>query len=537
MMNWRFFGWMTLLALALALAGPARAVKEGELQALIQMQRFDEAERLLMQALTQNPRDLESRMQLGQLAHYRGESDRAIEVLRGGLTGSAEDAKLWNVIGDMYQLRAEDGPFAVRVAGMVSHQPRPEKKDLAKEMETSYCLEQWTKAAEAFGNVMRANPADLKAAEKLAGALQGSNQTAYAEQWWKYVVERDPTNAFAATQYAAIFYQRQDLAGTRAILSNALKHSPRNAFLHTLWADLAAKEGNVGEAEISRAQATFYRWLPAFCEHVEFSDKNLELMNKLQERPETVDAAVKELMLQNTKESSEILAAVCVYHNASAVVEEACFRTLKDRGEGDLLVQVFTNASNSMVSRRAGAVLAEMKHPSAFEMLVAVLPTDTRPAWHLDAAQSLAILGDPRAVQPLIQAMAPFSYEAMRQNLSGMSEAELQGFLYARQRAALALGYFKDNKEAWDALMKGGSNPDIRDACQAALYRQTGKLMHLKAIVPYGDTRKILMEYIKTINTPEAKQTYERWQAEEAAEAQDAAAAPPVPPAPPAPPN
>ena len=107
-----------------------------------------------------------------------------------------------------------------------------------------------------------------------------------------------------------------------------------------------------------------------------------------------------------------------------------------------------------------------MKSPEVLPFLVKMLPGDVRIGFDSNIAGALAVLGDQRAVAPLIEVLAPtLTLSEPEEDLMMMSAGRYNN----RLRSALALGHF-DTPAAREALAKGVANPQLSFACRAALY-------------------------------------------------------------------
>jgi len=476
----------------------------------------DEAIKILQQQLQANPGDDMARTRLGQMLAYQGEMDEALITWQEGLDGAGDDAELWLQIGDLYRAQAEKSEAIIQASagsgglnGNPAAQPDARSQEEIAE-EQLKARDTWQQAVTAYENVVRARPDNPEAITRLAHALQGTKQNEAAELWWKYLFEKDPTNDLAAIRYASLQMQREDVVGAGGTLMAGLDADPRNAALWAFGAQLSEQMGDAVKAQEALTKAKFYGWLPPFCEDVEFSEENAAFVAALRD-PAELSSAVDELIAQPAPATSQLLAAVCWHRKSHGEVENRCFDELVRRGDSDLLLQLFHTGKGSFTIRYAAQGLAKLKHPQAFDLLVELLPNDNKPMWHLDIANSLAILGDPRAVEPLIQVLSPELTET-RTNLANEDPSiATDGVLFARHRAALALGKFNDPR-ATQALNKGLTNLQIAVACNAALFRQNGQTMHLRAIQPIrGEMRDILIDYVSEIQTQEAQELVAFW--------------------------
>jgi hypothetical protein len=119
-------------------------------------------------------------------------------------------------------------------------------------------------------------------------------------------------------------------------------------------------------------------------------------------------------------------------------------------------------------------------------ILIETLPEDVDRSGVMDCAGALATLSDARAVQPLIDLLAPGYREPRpRRPRGGWTHASVRRYYEdwrgARWRAALALGYFDDDR-ASDALRIGVDNSDVRVPCRAALFRRERDRMLLMPV-------------------------------------------------------
>ncbi len=478
-----------------------------------------EAIEIMTQRLQGNPADDKTRARLGQMLAYQGQSERALNVWQQGLDGQGDDAALWLQIGDFYRESAEKSEALLQASmaaeeakeqGQVPGQSAVKKTEEELAEEELKTIEVWNRAVQAYQNVVAEDANNIDAVMRYAHALQGTRENDAAEQWWQHVFELDPTNTLAAVRCANLQLERKDVVAAGGTLMAGLDADPRNAALWLFGANLANYMGDEQKAIEATEKAKFYGWLPPFCKDVEYSEEMAAVVTALRD-PKQMEGAVEDLIGTPGPASSQLLAAVCWHRKIHGQIETACFEELTRRQDGDLLVELFTTGNSSFTIQYAGHALAELKHSKAFELLVEVLPQDIKPVWHMDIANSLAVLGDPRAVPPLIQVLDPERLDSRTYLSTEDPSIATDGPLFARHRAALALGKF-DDPQAKEALTQGLKNMDIAVACNAALYRQTDQLMHLRAIEPIqGETRDLLMGYIAEIDRPAAQDLHKRW--------------------------
>jgi hypothetical protein len=296
----------------------------------------------------------------------------------------------------------------------------------------------------------------------------------------------------------------------------ALQLNPRLGSAHEALAVAQKQQGLNAEAQLSRKRAEFYTQLPSFTSLM-YSEENRKTLQSLDQ-----EATVRKLAGDPSEQAAEFLAALCWSHPHDQL-ETLAFEALEARGARTtpLLQKLLENAGSTCTIRSTAHILARRKMDGLFEFLEERLPGDLRAyGMEMDIAGALDDLGDPRAVGPLCQMLAPGDAVAAQEN-GPLMERRL-----ARARAALALGAF-DTPESRKALEARAQDPQLGAYCRAALYRITRDPKQLasleKAVGPEpGFTGYVVGNYlVRKAGTDEARKLAKKW--DEQRNAQNAA--------------
>jgi tetratricopeptide (TPR) repeat protein len=422
---------------------------------LVNQGSVDAALDLLRGRLVENAKDVDARVLLGRILDFDGRPDEAVDLWEKGLAGAAGDYRLWMSIGQIRQRQGNDGPTVSYRRGMVGFSP---SKDEASERR--YKSTRLDQAATAFAKARSLEPDEPDAAEALAAVLTAQEKFDAAADILKDLARRSPANSKhrLALAKAALKAGRPDAAVEQ--LNEAIARDPRLAEAHEALAEIQKSKGQTAAAERSLKQAAFYGGLPPFAS-VNFSDENFKTLQSLDQ-----EALVRKLLDDPSETATEFLATVCWMHPHNQLESDA-FAALEIRGAKTtrLVRGLFDSARSTCTIRSAARILARRKSQGLFEELVRRLPGDLRvPGMNMDVAGSLDVLGDPRAVQPLVEVLNPESKDA---DADGGLLVDRRS---ARARAALALGAF-DTPESRRALEAGTRDPRIAPFCWAALYR------------------------------------------------------------------
>lgn len=501
---------LVALCLAASLATPRQESPTRQAVRLVEQGDVDGAMKLLRDRLAKDEKDGSARVVLGQILDYDGRPDEAVAVWEKGLTGGPADLNLLMSVGQIRHRQGQDGPSITRRRGMIGAMPG---KDEAGEK--AFKDAHLAQAAAAFEKAQKLRPADALVAGSLASVYSDQKRFDDAAKVWASLAQLLPENAEyhlnlgLATRSAG----RADEAARHLERAVALNH--RLAAAHEALAEIQKEQGRSAEAVMSGKRAGFYGRLPAFCT-LDFSEPNLRTLDGLNQ-----EATVRRLADDPSDEASQLLAVLCWSHPHNRLETEA-FQALEARGPKTtpLLQALLGDARSTCTVRSTAHILARRKADGMFDFLAERLPGDTRTfGMDMDIAGSLDVLGDPRAVEPLVQVLNPEEVDAVQEAVF------LSDRKSARMRAALALGAF-GTPEAKAALESARRSPWLNPYCLAALYRMSKDPALLAALENAvgpddGYTSRVVGDYLlKKTGTEEAKRLATKWAKErEAAEA------------------
>jgi tetratricopeptide (TPR) repeat protein len=461
----------------------------------------DRAIQVLRDHLDKNEKDIQARVVLGRILDFDGRPDEAVAVWEKGLSGGGADFPLLMSIGEIRHRQGQGGPTIIRRRGMIGASPSKDEAGEERFKRAHLAL-----AATAFEKARKLRPDQPEPAGALASVYEDQGKYDSAAEVWKSVVTLEPRSAGShlrlglATQKAG----RPDEAVQH--FTKAIEIDPRLARAHEALAEYQKGKGLAAEAELSRKRAEFYKRLPPFCTFP-YSEENQKTLDSLDE-----EGTVRKLADDPSERAAEFLAVVCWSHPHNWLETQA-FEVLESRGDKTtpLLRALLAEARSTCTVKSTAHILARRKAEGLFENLERKLPGDVRGfAMDMDIAGSLDELGDPRAVEPLAQVLAPPDGGAPEDDLSSDRNS-------ARARAALALGAF-DTPEARRALEAAIGDPQVKSYCLAALYRLTRDPKRLAALEKSAGPDESYKTYVlgnyllKKVGTDQAKALSRRWE-------------------------
>lgn len=472
--------------------------------ALLNKGRISEAEQMLRNHLKQHPDDQPTRGLLGQVLDFDGRPNEAIKVWEAGLRGKEADFPLLMSIGELRARQGRDGPTLTRSRGTLKAQPNRDPQASQKFKE-----EHLTLAAEAFQKALDTLPNHREASLELAKVYSELQRHDDALKVWQGLHERHATDADLALGLAQALAACGKSDEAAALYKTTTELNPRLAAAHDALAKHFRSMGKQAEAEKSQRQAEFYGALPSFT-RLNYSEENADLLAKIN-TPE----AVQKLIEDPSDRATDFLAVLCWSHPHNDLEQQA-FDSLEKRGKSAVPIvrQLLADAQSTCTIRSSARILARHKDAGLLDRLLPMLPGDMRSAgFHMDIAGALDELGDPRAIEPLVELLAPEDRAPPDRN---SPEAFLYDRLGARARAALALGAF-DKPKSREALTKGADHPVLGPYCHAALYRLTRDARHIpdlrKALT--GEDRYVaylVADYLRKVETAEAKKLVVDWE-------------------------
>lgn len=451
-----------------------------------------EARKYLESRLKQDDKDPRVRGFLARMLVYEGEADKAIKIAQDGIPLTQEVADrigLLTIVGETALQRAEDGPSISRSAGTVTASPN----QFTEKQRQTFVNKYGEIARKAYAEARKLDPANDVLTGSLAKTLGVLGRTDEAIVLWRGVLKKNPKNATACQQLAELLFENEKPDAATQILKDGLKLFPGNTeMLQRLAKHYVDTKHPDAEEWSNRYQ--FHERVPQFAE-LEFNEDNVARLKELQSAK-----YVETLLALETPVSAKWLATYCYMHPHNRL-EDRAFVRLGDRKENRLLNGLLENATSSCTIRGAATQLARSKPPELLDRILPMLGRDVRSfGMHMDIANALDVLGDPRAVPSLIAALAPGNTKPNQNS----AFADYDG---ARIRAALALGGFDSDKAA-AALQKGLANPTLKVACAGGLLRSTGDEKYRKIIdtaAAKSDRRAWLVLYRLTKKLPEDK--------------------------------
>jgi Flp pilus assembly protein TadD len=455
---------------------------------------------VLRRHLEEKPDDHEARLRLGRFLDHEGKADEAIAVWKAGLArkGGATSGRRTLHLAMARRLRqqAEDGPNVVRRRQTVTFRPGEDAG-----AEKAYREARARRALAHFQAALELEPADADALAAAAGLQNALERHAAAAATWRTGVKRFPGRStfVLGLAYSLELLGKVDEAADQ--YRRALGLSPRLAVAHAALAKLYARQGKAREAREAAARARFFGWLPDFVE-LSYDARVARTIEALSRKGR--EKVIERLLEERSRTASALLAALIHRHRDHGPLEDRMFAELSRRQRVDLLRALLRHGKTTCTLRGAAHALARLKDPALLDLLVRMLPGDTRGVFWIDVAGALATLGDPRAVPHLVQVLAPERrHKAPRDDFMMQS----LGLLLARRRAACALGRFKADARARGALERGLKNPDLALHCRAALHRLTRGSGHLAALRK-GLAREYdasIVEYVRAYAPEEAR--------------------------------
>jgi tetratricopeptide (TPR) repeat protein len=457
--------------------------------------------------LSAEPDALYGRVALGAMLDWDGRSDEAVAVWMKGLTGTPVDIHVWMAVGRLRLRQGKDGPTVSHRRGSVTYHPR--KQD---ESEERFERMRLCEAAEAFANAVAIAPDAVEPATGLAQARELLGEHKEAARVWRDLHARQPGEAWILVSLARSLLAAGETREAMTSVSRALDLDPRSADAHRLKAEELRAQGEGAQADENDAMADFYTWLPPFATTTYTAeDQRISALftDASKADSEAIAAVLARLEAEDSPRSRDLLAAVIWGHRMHGPIEDELFATLEDWRAADTLLGLAEYGQTTCTIGGAFRALARLKDPRVLDLLLEALPGDTRFFLPVDVAGALALLGDARAVPHLVRVLDP-TLEQSRVEGGQDDEAMTEhGRLYARGRAALALGAFA-TPDSRSALEKCTGNAEVAPFCHAALYRLDSDKRHLTTLGAAAPgqldptSRFMVAEYLTAIGDPEA---------------------------------
>jgi tetratricopeptide (TPR) repeat protein len=461
------------------------------------------AKKLLSENLQNNAEDMDSRLLLGSLTDYFGESEDAIKIWSEGLRNNEDDYPLYLNIGE---IRFRQGLKGMNVKYRRGKIELLEQADSAKD--SDYKFSMLKLASDAFEKAHILHPYEDEPLINLGKLYDHNKNFKQSLLYWEKLADMFPSHEeyWVKVGNTALYLKNYDKA--LASFNHALKlnntYSPAYDGLSDYWLSLE----NTSEAELATQKGAFYNWLPSFCE-MEYSKESYEiyeLINFGGEKldPKSKEKIIRQLLQDKSTNSTKFLSAICYYHEVHGELEDIIFKELTKRNEVAMymLIGLAQHSEYLCTIDHAVNALMQSKPAGTLNVLLELLEKDQLESESLRIAEHLGNLGNEQAVLPLVRLLNA-TFQSSQEN-----NGENVGELKARQRAALALANF-NNPFVISELEKGLGNSDVNAYCAASLYKITLDDKYLK-IVSLKRKDVALAYFLKGISTKEAQKLSKR---------------------------
>lgn len=459
----------------------------------------------LREYIKANPKDHQAKLALMGTMLDDGRGKQAEKELKKLSTGDPQDADFHLYLAQYSWIHYQNGPgFSMSGEGVSYGPVRP---NLNRKAWNNSKLKEIKKRLE---KALKINPAHEPSIVLLGHVL-------VEQESYKNLFKLASNTEEVLPDFPWIPYFRAKAAQANGDTDEALKQiedamaraANQPAFL--MYASELYEDTGITEKSVHlKKQSQFYSVVPPFIEweYNESAYKSLDTLRlfpreegselsdeEREARYEKFGSEVTRLCSNDTQESNQALAILCVTHSAHGKWEDLAFETLEKRGQRGLLRNILMGARSNCTIASAGAALARLKDPSAFDILIQMLPNDTAPIFSAKVAYSLCLLGDMRASDPLI-------------NIAKTSDG------YAREEAILALGAFTNLQDVQNTLNELTSDPELGVLADVSLYRfdkNTERLKRIEEAIKeegfYGEYQ--ILRYLELIDDSGARQLSE----------------------------
>lgn len=135
----------------------------------------------------------------------------------------------------------------------------------------------------------------------------------------------------------------------------------------------------------ARQKYEFYSWIPSFCQHIELTQENVSILQKIKSK-EAVECLKTTLANDLSRRSTEFLASIC-YHHYHGIMDDTAFNLLEKRGleikDGNeknfirsILMDLIKHCTSNCTIRLAVSALAAIKHEGLFDILAKLIYRD-----------------------------------------------------------------------------------------------------------------------------------------------------------------
>lgn len=495
---------MITLALGIVACADGRQPGDDDLlervSAMLRQGKIEQGQQALRQHLESNQNDSTARIMLGRVLDYDGRPDEAVQVWEEGLRQGPDDISLLMMIGQLRAQQGRNGPTVTSRRGMVKTEPSRDKA-----AEEKFQQEHMALAVKTFEQALKLDPDHRQAAVELAAVYSHLKDYEAAVEVWRQLYESNSNDGELAWRFAKSLTEAGQTEEGVKLYEKAIAMNPRLAEAHLALAEYYKAKGDTVAAESSQRQADFYNALPSFTQ-LTYSAENAAILAAFSDA-----TAVQKLIDDPSDQAADFLAVLCWSHPHNDL-ETRAFDSLEKRQASalPLVRKLFAEAQSTCTIRSSARILARQKDPGLLERLLRLLPGDTQAMFDMDIAGALGELGDLNAVGPLVEVL-----NAADRTPENSQEAFLISRKGARVRAALALGKL-DNLASRQALEVGLDHPDLAPFCSAALYRLTREAKYMSPLskTMNGESlyaAHLLGEYLRDVETPEARQLVEEW--------------------------
>ena len=442
--------------------------------------------------------DLDSRLLLGSLTDYFGETEDAIKIWEAGIKNKEEDYPLYINIGE---IRLRQGLKGMNIKYKKGRMEVVQEADSTEDAQFKTSMLRL--ASDAFEKAHELHPYEEEPLINLGKLFNHIREYNKALIYWERLAEIFPTHEEYWVKVGNTALLAKNFEKALSFYNKAMEINKSYAPLYDGLSDYWLTLEKVEEAELATKKGAFYNWLPAFCE-MDYSPENYQVFELVNFGGEKLDAKeknkeIRRLINEKTKESTKFLAAICYYHNIHEDLENAIFEELakRDTYSNFMLMEIARNSEYLCAINHALNKLMELRPAGTLALLVELIPKDQHETETIRVADHLANLGNEQAVLHLVELLNVDFQTSVEVKADNVGERK------ARQRAALALASFP-NIQVMELLEKGLENTDIGIYCAASLYKITLDEKYL-ALIQAKEKDENLAYFLRQINTKEAQ--------------------------------
>ncbi len=449
---------------------------------------FEGALKSAQEVVRKSPDTLGAWFLIGATAAQNGEFDQAIGALEHGLKNKETDVPFLLMIARIHEDRAELGPGASRIGGMVRYQPQAMKADPEK-----FRTDHLRLAADCFRRVIELRPTVALYQAKRASLLLAAGDSETAERETQAHLKDSPDNALLLLQLAKASVKTEHWEAARTSAEHCIALAPAEPEACEVLSAVAVHDGRETEAREWTGKTHFYNYMPRFLT-VAYSEAHVRVVEEVtrsnqpdHETKEAIEArnkkarlAIDGLIAEKSNESSRLLAAIAWHHEWHGEVEEGIYRELENRRDEAIIMAVFDHAQSYCTVGGCAPALARLKSETAFPLILERLPSD-RNAFAMGLPEALALYHRPEAVPVLGRTVQDIIDEKKGAGAPGDFMAFIGGRMLA-SRCLWALSCF-DGAEARRYLETAAQKKEWSAEATAALFVQSKDPRHFKALM------------------------------------------------------